>query len=151
MLKKLFFFGFISVFSALHAQEINTSYKTKKIPVSYDTIHLEKTSINSSFFKLLDNQSKVVDTSFYKINFQKGALLLKENFKSNNDSVTVQYLKFPDYLTKQYSIYDDSRVVDGSNEKTQCAHPFYKSINEKKGSVDKKNEKKFIQKLLRKL
>ncbi|MFC6875675.1 hypothetical protein [Flavobacterium myungsuense] len=118
MLKKLFFFGFISVFSALHAQEINTSYKTKKIPVSYDTIHLEKTSINSSFFKLLDNQSKVVDTSFYKINFQKGALLLKENFKSNKDSVTVQYLKFPDYLTKQYSIYDDSRVVDNdTNEK----------------------------------
>lgn len=111
MLKKLLFWIVLVFFSGLQAQEISTPYKTKKIPVSRDTIHLEKTSINSSFFKLLDANNNAIDTSFYKINFQKGTLLFKENLHQNLDTITVHYLKLPDYLTKEYSIYDDSRVV----------------------------------------
>ena len=111
MFKKLLFWLILAAFSGLHAQEINTLYKTKKIPVSRDTIHIEKNSINSSFFKLLDAKANTIDTSFYKINFQKGTLLLNQKLPLNLDSLTVNYLKLPDYLTKEYSIYDDSRVV----------------------------------------
>lgn len=118
MLKKLLFCVVVGVFSGLQAQEINTPYKTKKFLVSRDTIHLEKTSINSSFFKLTDSKSNTIDTSFYKINFQKGSLIFKENFPQNIDSVAVQYLKLPDYLTKEYSIYDDSRVVNNNDGET---------------------------------
>ncbi|PWA05538.1 hypothetical protein [Flavobacterium psychrotolerans] len=111
MLQKLLFGVILCAFSGLQAQQINTPYKTKKIPVSHDTIHVEKTSINSSFFKLLDTNANAIDTSFYKINFQKGTLIFKDNLPKNLDTITVQYLKLPDYLTKEYSIYDDSRVV----------------------------------------
>ena len=114
MFKKLLFLFLIVFFSGLQAQENSASYKTKKILASHDTIHLEKTSINSSFFKLIDANSIIIDSSFYKINFQKGTLLFKENFTLNTDSITVNYLKFPEFLTKQYSIYDDSRVVNNS-------------------------------------
>jgi len=98
-------------FSWLNAQETNPLYKTTKIAVTFDTIHLEKVSINSSFFKLLDTNDKPVDSTFYSINFEKATLLLKKKWSLLSDSITVQYLKLPDAITKEYSIYDTSRVV----------------------------------------
>ena len=96
MLKKLLFGVILGFFSGLHAQQIVTPYKSVKIPVSRDTIHLEKTSINSSFFKVSDTQSNIVDSTFYFVNFQKGTLIFKENFPKSIDSVTIDYLRFPD-------------------------------------------------------
>jgi hypothetical protein len=117
MLKNILVLCAIFCFSTLWAQEGNSPYKTKKIPISRDTIHLENTSINSSNFKLLDINNQPIDTTFYKINFGKGTLVLNEKFTGNSDSLTVHYLKLPDILTKEYHIYDDSKVV--SNEAVQ--------------------------------
>ena len=114
MLKKILLLAVLVLFSKLQAQENNSLYKITKFKVTHDTIHLEKTSINSSFFKLLDANDKPIDTTFYKINFPKGTLILKNNFSINSDSLKVHYLKLPDILTKEYHIYDPSRVV--SNE-----------------------------------
>lgn len=114
MLKKILFLFCIIFISELNAQEINSLYKTKKIKANRDTIHIENESLNSSFFKLFDSNNKPIDTSFFKINFEKGALSLSENFPLNLDSITVQYLKFPNFLTQKHQIYDSSRVM--SNE-----------------------------------
>ena len=108
------FLFLIMCFSGLQAQETNSLYKTKKIPATRDTIHIENESLNSSFFKVLDANEKPIDTVFYKINFQKSVLIFKENFTQLSDSVTIHYLKLPEILTKEYSIYDSSRIV--SNE-----------------------------------
>lgn len=117
MLKKLLFWIVISCISGLHAQEINSLYKIKKILPSRDTIYIEKESLNSSFFKLLDANGKPIDSTLYQINFKKGTLLLKENTAFDLDSLTIQYLKFPEILTQEYRIYDPSKVV--SNEAGQ--------------------------------
>ncbi|MDD5149746.1 MAG: hypothetical protein PHC28_04610 [Flavobacterium sp.] len=117
MLKKVLFLLTMIYFSGLRAQETNSLYKTKKIPVSLDTIHLENVSINASFFKLLDANEKPIDTSYYKINFEKGTLILNEKFPLNSDFITAYYLKLPDALTKEYHIYDSNRVV--SNDVTK--------------------------------
>jgi hypothetical protein len=111
MVQKVLVLVMIICFSGLYAQENNSLYKTKKIPVSRDTIYLEKESLNASFFKLLDANSTAKDTTFYKVDFLKGTLLLKNNLLLESDSITVHYLKFPDFLTKEYRIYDPSRVV----------------------------------------
>ena len=111
MLKKVLLFLVLLFFSWLQAQETNLLYKTTKIAVTLDTIHLEKVSINSSFFKLLDANGKPIDSTFYQINFEKAILLLSEKNPQDSDSITVQYLKLPDVITKEYSIYDASRVV----------------------------------------
>jgi hypothetical protein len=111
MLKKILLLLVLLFFSWLEAQETNSLYKTTKIAVTVDTIHLEKVSINSNFFKLLDANDKPVDTTFYNINFEKATLVLKEKGSLQSDSITVHYLKLPDVLTKEYSIYDASRVV----------------------------------------
>ena len=111
MLKKLLFFTVLIWFSGLSAQETESSYQTKKVMVTRDTIHLEKFSINSSFFELLNSRNETVDSTFYKIDFQKGTLLLNEKFNSASDTLIVNYLKYPDFLTKEYGIYNESQVV----------------------------------------
>lgn len=106
----------IAWISGLHAQEISTPYKTRKIVATRDTITIDSVSVNAAFFKLLDANAQPIDSSFYKMDFKKGILVFKENYNFTNDTLTVRFLKFPQYLTKEYSIYDDSRVVDGSGK-----------------------------------
>ncbi len=103
----------VLVFSSfgLHAQKIETPYKTKRIKATKDTIAIDSTSVNSSFFKILNNKNEEIENRFYDMNFPKGTLVLKENFPFYNDSLTVRFLKFPKFLTKEYSIYDSGRVV----------------------------------------
>jgi hypothetical protein len=110
MLKKLFLLLLFIGFSKLSAQEIKSLYLTKKVAVSNDTINIEKVSISPSFFKLQDDSGTEIDTSFYKVDFKTGKMLFKNGF-SSPDSLTIRYFKYPEYLTKTYSIYDQERVV----------------------------------------
>jgi hypothetical protein len=102
MLKKVLLLAMIIYFPGLHAQENNTLYKTKKIPVSNDTIYVEKESLNNSFFTLVYSKGTLIDSSLYQINFKKGYLVLAPSLTATTDSITVNYLKFPDFLTKVY-------------------------------------------------
>ena len=126
MFKKLLFWLIIGFFSGLRAQEVKTPYKTKKIVFTKDTILIENKSINGSFFKIFDKNNIAIDSSFYKINFKRGTLIFKDNFLETSDTLVVNYLQLPDYLTKEYSIYDASRVVSNENGQTN----LYKIQNE---------------------
>ena len=114
MIRFLLLFLALIGFFGLQAQESNPLYKTKKIPFSKDTIYIEKESINHQYFLLTDSNNKTIDSTAYQVNFEKAYLILNQNYASPSDSLSVGYLKFPDYLTKEYRIYDPSRVV--SNE-----------------------------------
>ena len=117
MFKKLLFLFIITFVSGVSAQEIKSLYKNKKIAVQKDTIQIDSVSINKSFFKLQDQLGNDIDTTFYKVDFQKSILVFKNNFQSE-DTLTLRYFSYPEYLTKKYSIYDESRVVanDAGNE-----------------------------------
>lgn len=101
-------------FSRNYAQEVHTLYKNKQIIATLDTIKIDSVSINPIFFKLLDSKSVAIDTSFYKVNFQKGKLIFNKNAPLINDSITVRFLKLPDILTKEYSIYNKNQVVSNN-------------------------------------
>ena len=112
MLKKLLFLILLSYFPGLMAQENNALYKTKEYSISKDTLQIEKVSINPSHFEVVDTQSILIDSNNYVIDYQKGYLLFKDSFLSNhNGLVTIHYLTYPDFLTKEYKIYDSSSVV----------------------------------------
>ena len=108
----LYFFLGLS-FLGMMAQKTQTLYSTKKIQFTNDTIVFETTSINPAFFKIKDVKNNEIDAMLYQINFQKSKLIFKSNF-TTSDSISIEYLKFPDFLTKTYSKYDAARVV--SNE-----------------------------------
>ncbi|CAA9198023.1 hypothetical protein [Flavobacterium collinsii] len=111
MLKKLLVLTFFIWFSGLQAQEAISSYKTKKIIASRDTIHLEEVSINSGFFQLFNTKNEPLDSSFYKVDFKKGTLLLNEKLATTADTLIVNYLKYPDFLTREYTLYKSNQVV----------------------------------------
>jgi len=110
MLKRIFLLAVLFGFSSLSAQEVKSLYQNKKIAVSTDTIEIEKVSISPSFFKLQNADGKEIDTSLYKVDFKTGKLIFKKGFIPK-DSLTIRYFKYPEQLTKTYSIYDQDRVV----------------------------------------
>ncbi|MFC7775232.1 hypothetical protein [Flavobacterium sp. GCM10027622] len=129
MIKKPAFYAFFIFFLwsiPLLAQE--TPYHSKKIVAIKDSIRIDTVSINQSFFKLLDGKGAIVDTTFYRMDFQKGLLVFKNNFKST-DTLTVRYLKFPEFLTKEYTIYDKSRVVTTADNIGQLYQVSNGSLN----------------------
>ena len=86
--------------SGVYAQENQSSYRTKKIRVTTDTIWLEKTSINPSFFKITTDKKETLPTTNYSVIFEKGYLLLQSLSTLTAEELTVQYLMYPDFLTK---------------------------------------------------
>ncbi|HEX9980006.1 MAG TPA: hypothetical protein VGB50_05510 [Flavobacterium sp.] len=116
MLKKLLLLLFLGFASMVSAQEISSPYKSRKVAVSVNPIKLDSVSINKVFFKVSDVDGNPIDTTYYSVDFQKSILTFRNGF-SASDSLTVRYLMYPDYLTRKYSIYDQSRVV--SNESAQ--------------------------------
>jgi hypothetical protein len=113
MQKIVFLVGFLFCVLSGFTQETLQSYPTKKIAFSKDTISIEKFSLNKSFFEIKDKKGLVIDPSFYQVNFQKGTLVFTKEINTS-DSLIVRYSKFPNFLTKTYSIFDDDKVV--SNE-----------------------------------
>lgn len=115
MLLKRFYLLLLLFLIPLISLAQKTPYQLKKILVSTDSLKIDSVSINSAFFKILDKQNNEIDTTLYKINFSKSVLYFKEKFPKK-DSITIRYLKFPDFLTKQYAVYDKSRIVASSKE-----------------------------------
>ncbi|AWI24900.1 hypothetical protein [Flavobacterium pallidum] len=112
MFKKWLAICSVLFFSGMYAQEIQSPYRNQKIVATRDTIRLDSVSINPSFFKLSDRNGNPVDSLSYQINFAKGTLVFHENAAVLNDSVSIRFLKLPEFLTKEYSIYDRSQIVE---------------------------------------
>ena len=94
------------------AQETNTNYRTKKVAVR-DTIRVDTVSINPRRFELLDASGKKIDSTSYTIDFKTGTLLLLENFDPT-DSITINYLKYPQFLTRDYFTFDPKLIIENT-------------------------------------
>ncbi len=97
------------------AQDISSNYRTKKVAVA-DTIQIDTVSINSSKFILLDKTGRVIDSTKYQVDFVKSRLILKDPTSLENDSLTVEYLRYPDYLTRRYSLLDEDLILDNQRD-----------------------------------
>ncbi|WP_418512461.1 hypothetical protein [Corallibacter sp.] len=104
----LTFFSFCAL-----AQDLNSNYKTKTVAVR-DSIAIDSVSINPSFFSLKVNDSTYLDDSYYTVDYAKSVLTLKKPIKT--DSVTISYLKYPEYLTRTYQQLNDDVIVNSSGK-----------------------------------
>ena len=94
------------------AQETNSNYRTKKIAVR-DTVLVDTVSINPSKFSLKTKNAVVIDSSFYSVDFSKA--LLTFNKPIETDSIIVDYLRYPDFITRKYFQLDDKIIVDNTD------------------------------------
>ncbi|NNJ82311.1 MAG: hypothetical protein HKO61_01605 [Flavobacteriaceae bacterium] len=101
-----------------NAQEIPSNYKTKRIAVS-DTILVDSIALNPSRFEILLKDGNKVDSNDYTIDFNTGLLVPSEILRERADTITINYLRYPDYLTRDYYVFDPKSIIEstGSIEK----------------------------------
>ncbi len=97
-----------------HAQDTLSNYKSKRLPIK-DTIYLNKAGINPSQFSVLDKAGQPIDSISYQINFEKGWVVFPERFRQQNDTITINYLEYPSYLTRDYFELDSSIISEGNS------------------------------------
>ena len=108
-----------------YTQEKTGNYKKKRVAVK-DSIKIDSVSINPSKFIVKTKDGKVVDTTLYTIDYVKAVLKFKQPFVQ--DSVEIEYLQYPKFLTKVYKQLDDQVIVDRSSG----AESLYKLQNTKR-------------------
>lgn len=93
------------------SQEVNNNYKTKRLVVK-DSVLIDSASINSSRFVVKTKKGVLLDSSYYNIDFAKALLVFKKPVET--DTIIVDYLRFPDFLTKPYKQLDENIIVEST-------------------------------------
>lgn len=104
------FLFLILSFTAL-GQEKSSNYKFKKFAVK-DSILIDSVSINPSLFKVKSKFGKLIDSSLYSIDFSKSILKFKTSV--DVDTVLVEYLRYPNFITKTYRQLDDNIIIQNT-------------------------------------
>uniref|UniRef100_UPI0040499D58 hypothetical protein n=1 Tax=Gelidibacter sp. TaxID=2018083 RepID=UPI0040499D58 len=94
------------------AQELTSNFRTKKVAVK-DSIQIDSVSINSIRFIVKTKNNTVLDTSYYRIDFSKALLTFKKPVDS--DSLNIDYVRYPDFLTRRYSQLDEKIIVENTD------------------------------------
>lgn len=105
--------------AVVFAQQTPSLNVTKTVAIQ-DTIVIDSVSINSRKFLVKLKDETIVDSSLYDVDFAKAILIFKKPIET--DSITIQYLRFPDFLTRKYSPLDESIIVESNSNMQQ----FYK-------------------------
>ena len=86
--------------------------QSKKIAVKAQLV-LDSVGVNSSYFKVLDLQNKPLADSLYTMDYNTAVLSFKPT-ALDLDSVKVQYLRFPDFMTRTYKQLDTAVIVNST-------------------------------------
>lgn len=95
------------------SQEQNSNYRQKKVAVK-DTIKIDSISINPYRFVVRTKDNQIIDSTLYSVDFPKATLSFKPPFEM--DSIQIEYLRYPDFLTKVYRQLDDAVIVERSSQ-----------------------------------
>ena len=103
-------FSFLISFCAL-SQDQSSNYRTKKVAVK-DSILIDSVSINSSSFKIKRKNNTPIDSTYFTVDFAKSILTFIKPIET--DSIIIDYLLYPDFLTKTYKQLDDDVIVQST-------------------------------------
>jgi len=94
--------------------------RTRKVPVK-DSIVLDSVSINPLQFRITTKDSIAIDSTRYTVDFARSILSLKAKEALRTDSLIITYRTYPEYLTRRYSQFDPSRIVNSSGNLNRLA------------------------------
>lgn len=120
---KLYLYLFLFLFAAVgYAQDIPlpaggtaSNYKAKKVALR-DTVVLDSAGINPKRFVILDKDGNSPNPFSYRIDFKKGTIIFSEELQQQQDSLTIQYLQYPDFLTRDYFTLDSKIIVENTGK-----------------------------------
>jgi hypothetical protein len=108
------------------SQENSGNINKKRLAVK-DSIQIDSVSINPSKFVLKTKGGKTIDSTLYTVDFAKAILRFKQPIAI--DTIEIEYLSYPKFLTKVYKQLDDNVIVDRSGP---GAEALYKLENTNK-------------------
>jgi hypothetical protein len=123
----LLFLMTIGSFGAF-AQENSSNYRKKRVAVK-DSILIDSVSINPSKFVIKTKANTILDSTRYTIDFAKALLRFKQPI--DLDTIQIEYLRYPNFLTKVYKQLDDKVIVNRSSGLQQ----LYKLENTNKRNI----------------
>ncbi len=115
---KVFFILFLITVTSF-AQTIQSNLQTKKFIVKNDTIKIDSNSISPYHFKVFSHLQEEIDTALYSVDFSKSLLIFKPLISKNYTEINIQYSKYPDFLTKKYTVFDKNLIVPNTANETQ--------------------------------
>ncbi len=107
-MKYFFVILFLFSFSKSSSQQSTSLYRLKVLAVK-DSIQLDSVSINPSSFFLTSLKNEQISPSSYIVDFQNASLIFISPIA--HDSIRVNYLRYPTFITKTYQEIDDSVIV----------------------------------------
>ena len=110
-----FFIGLLIFFISFcgFSQSQNSIYKTKHVAVK-NTIKIDSVGINSNSFSIRKKDKTIIDSTYYSVDFAKATLTFKKPIET--DSIIINYLNFPEFLTKTYKQLDDNIIVENNDQ-----------------------------------
>ncbi|WP_397445168.1 hypothetical protein [Polaribacter sp. R77954] len=111
MLRKYLLFLLLCIGFSIQSQTISTDFRKKIIKVQQDTIQLDSVAINSQKFKVLDIRNIEIASAEYQVDFSKALLIINSK---KHKKITVEYFRFPDFITKTYSPFDDKLILQNN-------------------------------------
>ncbi|MEH1006281.1 hypothetical protein VDP25_00965 [Winogradskyella sp. ECml5-4] len=112
MKHSLLFLLFLTAFWGF-SQEQDNNFRQKKVAVK-DIIHIDSVSVNPSRFLVKTKDNKIIDSTLYTVDFAKAILRFKQ--PSELDTIQIDYLRYPKFLTKVYRQLDDAVIVERSSQ-----------------------------------
>ena len=126
--KYLFFFLFIIGFS-VQSQTISTDFRKRIIEVKQDTIRIDSVAINPQKFKILNFSKKEILSSEFNMDFSNAILIINSKKYKN---ITVEYFRFPDFITKTYTPFDEKLILQSNTNEGQL---YSLTTNKKKLAI----------------
>ena len=103
----MFFIGFFA-----HSQITSSDFRSKKFIVTQDTIRFDSVPINPQQFKVLNSQQRILFPSEYQIIYNEAILIIDSK---KYQEITIEYFRFPEFLTKVYSPFDKRLIVPNNS------------------------------------
>ncbi|TYB71808.1 hypothetical protein ES676_12410 [Bizionia saleffrena] len=94
------------------AQEQTPNYKSKTVALQKE-IKIDSVSINPTYFALKFKDNTTIDSTFYTVDFSKAIITFKKPIIG--DSIIINYVKYPEFLTRTYQLFDESVIVENTD------------------------------------
>ena len=117
-MKKVLFLAVLFIAFFGYGQESGAKYRSKKVAVR-DSISVDNVGLNPSKLRIEDLQGNTIDPLLYSVDYPNALVFPSEMLLAKNDSLRIDYLVFPEFLTKEYFEFDQAIIVEstGSIEK----------------------------------
>ena len=128
-MKYTLFLVFILLTTYGYGQDITSNYRVKKV-IAQDTVYLDSVSINPARFQIKNKSGAPVSPFSYRVNYEKAYIVFSEKLIGSKDTVSIEYLKYPAFITRPYYTFDPKVIVDG----TESVDKLYKLEQITKGT-----------------